>query len=237
MFSETTLAGISSGFVENRMGFEADGHTTVLDFLSESASSNLERHIGGIPEVRWNAAFFPDGANRAASMNSAPENEDSILMHTKMARQRMYEGGFSYHFYRTEELHGWCGCPECKFREWIVSEEAGTFFMSVVGRTFSSVHGLFMSRYDSGCFLAPHTDPSHGDIGFVYQLTRDWRPQWGGCLGFMSGPDGPVTSVCLPVFNSLTLFDISGGDGRWHYVSEVVAGLGRSRYAIAGWLR
>lgn len=218
----------------NKRQYDEYGSVTIYNFLEQEHAEALETHLGKIPNYRWHGAYFPDGAGLAAKVTCVPENDDSAIMHLDLARKAMREGGFSYHFYRTTDDHARCGCAECNFREWIVSQSANSFFSGITGRTYDTANGMFVSRYDPGCFLTPHTDPDHGDIGFVYNLTRDWNPQWGGLLHFMSS-DGTIGKVCVPVFNSMTIFNISSG-GQSHYVSEVVAGLGRSRYAVTGWL-
>ena len=40
---------------------------------------------------------------------------------------------------------------------------------------------MFLSKYLSGDFLSTHTDyVEKRDIAFVYQLTKYWRPEYGG---------------------------------------------------------
>ena len=39
---------------------------------------------------------------------------------------------------------------------------------------------MFLSRYKSGHFLAPHSDINNGKLAFVFNLTKNWKPQYGG---------------------------------------------------------
>jgi Rps23 Pro-64 3,4-dihydroxylase Tpa1-like proline 4-hydroxylase len=95
--------------------------------------------------------------------------------------------------------------------------------------------GGFGSWYCPGCFLSTHDDAGYGGLAFVYQLTKGWRPEFGGCLNLVSDDHAGVESLVVPGFNKLVLFDISGPRGRPHFVSEVASGVIPKRFSISGW--
>lgn len=69
------------------------------------------------------------------------------------------------------------------------------------------------------------------DLPYVLNLTRIWRPDWGGTLHFME-QDGRVTETVTPKFNTLTLFTVPA----LHYVAPVAPYAIAERYSITGWL-
>lgn len=92
----------------------------------------------------------------------------------------------------------------------------------------------FTSKYEAGDFLYTHTDKDNGRIAFVYQLTKDWLPGYGGL--FMRMNDWMnVDATVLPQFNQLTIFDVTG-EGTPHVVTNVIPGLDKCRMAYSGWL-
>ena len=94
---------------------------------------------------------------------------------------------------------------------------------------------VFASRFMPGHFLSPHHDEGKGKIGFVYSLSKFWRPEWGGALHFMRDDYKTVTRIISPVYNRLTLFDIPSRNGIPHFVSHVVPGANVKRLSVTGW--
>lgn len=85
------------------------------------------------------------------------------------------------------------------------------------------------SQYLPGDYSLPHCDDSRErSIAYVWHLTKDWRPEWGG--DFVWCPTGAVTS---PTFNSLLLFHVT--ERSLHFVSPVSPRAQGRRMAINGW--
>ncbi|WP_077035300.1 2OG-Fe(II) oxygenase family protein [Pelomonas sp. KK5] len=90
------------------------------------------------------------------------------------------------------------------------------------------------TMYSRGNFLVAHDDHVDSEgrrLAYVINLTRHWRPDWGGVLHF-SGPDGDVEDSFFPHFNSMALFTVP----QTHYVSYVAPFAMAERTAITGWL-
>jgi Rps23 Pro-64 3,4-dihydroxylase Tpa1-like proline 4-hydroxylase len=89
------------------------------------------------------------------------------------------------------------------------------------------------TRFREGHFLAFHDDSCTGSrrIAYVINLTREWRPEWGGLLEFMSST-GHIAEAYVPRFNSLNIFQVPMA----HAVSCVSPSAGGPRLAISGWL-
>lgn len=89
------------------------------------------------------------------------------------------------------------------------------------------------TRYLRGHFLRKHNDQvtnQFREVAYVLNLTKDWQADWGGLLQFVD-ETGRVTDTLLPIFNSLTLFQVP----MWHQVSQVLPHAPHGRYAITGW--
>lgn len=92
----------------------------------------------------------------------------------------------------------------------------------------------FVSRYEQGHFLMPHTDHVKGEqreAAFVLNLSPRWKPEWGGLLQFI-GPHGDVTETFVPQHNTLSLFKVP----QPHMVSFITPLAESPRLAVAGWI-
>lgn len=92
----------------------------------------------------------------------------------------------------------------------------------------------FVSRYEQGHFLMPHTDHVKGEqreAAFVLNLSPRWKPEWGGLLQFI-GPHGDVTDTFVPQHNTLSLFKVP----QPHMVSFITPLAESPRLAVAGWI-
>jgi Rps23 Pro-64 3,4-dihydroxylase Tpa1-like proline 4-hydroxylase len=90
------------------------------------------------------------------------------------------------------------------------------------------------TMYVPGSFLLVHDDEvaiENRRVAYVLNLTRRWRPDWGGLLHFLDD-EGGVDEVFFPHFNSLSLFLVP----QPHFVSYVAPYAQGERSAITGWL-
>lgn len=90
------------------------------------------------------------------------------------------------------------------------------------------------TRYRPGQFLMPHQDLDVNEgrrYAFVINLSREWRPDWGGQLQFIDDATGAITETFLPSWNSLSLFRVP----QTHQVTLVSPWAARPRHAITGW--
>lgn len=227
-----------------RKEFEETGSVVIRNFLNEELAESLYNFFNvEMPDEWWSAATYMPGSE-VSYVRNTPENKNLIQSLKESADKSFYEnstypdfiGGLTYHFYRTlNDHHQNCWCKECNFRSWLLSDEMLSFMEKVSGDRYTRTFTTFTSRYSEGCFLSPHTDESNGDIGFVLQLTKNWKPQWGGNLHFMDDNGFIIEKSEVPTFNSLTLFRLPDQKGKWHYVSHVNPGVKQHRIAYTGW--
>jgi Rps23 Pro-64 3,4-dihydroxylase Tpa1-like proline 4-hydroxylase len=163
------------------------------------------------------------------------ENLPAIEAVAEQAVKAAARGVFSYSFDRTlADHHPKCECLLCglqPFFEGGLREFIGTISSSKVGQ----LREVFAARFTSGCFLAPHVDTHQGRIAFVVNLTKGWRPEYGGLLHLTSQDGQKVTDVVVPSFNSLYLFEIPLGVGQPHFVSHVAPFVTEARLTLTGW--
>lgn len=119
------------------------------------------------------------------------------------------------------------------FEAFLNSEPTLDFFREVTSIRSIRRSDVMSTRFSAGDFLLFHND----DVGstrvaaFVVNLTRGWKPEWGGLLQFLS-PQGRIAETFVPRFNTLHLFRVP----QPHGVSYVAPFAQASRYAISGWL-
>ena len=65
---------------------------------------------------------------------------------------------------------------------------------------------------------------------YVFNLTKDWNPNWGGYLNFYDD-DGNIEFGLRPSFNVLNMFAVP----KQHSVSMLTPFTGAFRYSITGW--
>jgi SM-20-related protein len=222
--------------LDYREEFIKNGSVTIRNFLVPEFAESLRKFFEeGMPSDWWYSASCP-GDNGVDYIRNFEACQDSIKTSKQKANSSFARGDFSYFFYRTlgDHVEG-CYCDECNFRKWLKGEDVLNFIREVSDMNCINYDTVFASRYSEGCFLSPHHDQDLGNVGFVFQLTKDWKPEWGGLLHFMSDDRKEITGVEVPTFNSLTLFYLPDGKGTWHYVSHVNPDVTRHRLAYTGW--
>ncbi len=95
----------------------------------------------------------------------------------------------------------------------------------------------FVSCYTAGDFNGPHTDGDNGRLAFVYHLSKNWKPEYGGLFLRMEDDFQTVNKVVVPPFNSLTIFDTKGHgtSGTPHLVTEIAQACTNKRIGFTGW--
>lgn len=211
----------------------------VPDFLDPVLAREISEFLsGGMPEDWWFASLLPDPVSGGrVDHRNTPGIAPTLAGLRAHARQVFAAGGFAHFFYRTAPHLAGCHCPVC--RVIAVMEDPRTIARigTAIGRELRTSGGFFCSKYVPGCFLSPHTDSHNGVIAAVYNVTRDWRPQYGGLLHVLDDAGGEVAQVFTPTFNTLVLLDLPDTRGTLHFVSEVAPGIDVPRVAVSGWYR
>ena len=211
----------------------------VFDFLKDSEADKLYNWFNfDIPEDWWFTSIHnpnEEGYDGANNIQRKPGSEKLIEEKISEANEAFLNGNFSYVFDRSMPHAATCTCRECQFLNWLGSDFMLFFIRSITGVEVSRTNEVFASRFTSNQFLSPHHDEGKGKIGFVYTLTKNWRPEWGGNLHFMEDDYSTVIKTIVPVFNRLTIFDIPSKNGVPHYVSHILPTVKSNRISITGW--
>lgn len=221
--------------------FEKNRVVVVKNFLNPVIAERLHKWFTEeMPNNWWRISSYPkldggDGFDLIPFDSSFTEDIRTVYSH---AIKHFKDNMFSYNFHRTVNDHvETCDCYECGFREALVSDEILDTLNQISGQNVIDTDEVFGAVYLPGDFLSPHQDSPNGTLGFTIQLTKNWKSHFGGNLHFMDGPDGEVERIVVPTFNTLTLFDLPKGVGKWHYVSTVSPGVEELRLTYAGWFK
>ena len=223
-----------------RKEFLEKKYVVISDYLKEDVANMLHDFLSyEMPADWWSIASYPspdsDGVNYIRNFE---ENYEEAKKYRDYAEQKFAEGQFSYTFHRTLDNHvEGCECQECEFRKFLDSNENCEIISKITNLDIKGANELFAACYLPGDFLSPHQDSPNGIIGFVYQLTKDWKPQYGGLLHFLNDDGDVIESVEVPEFNSLTLFLLPEDKGKLHYVSHVNPKVDELRLSFTGWFR
>jgi hypothetical protein len=198
------------------------------------------------PNDWWDRIIYPDpdfDYDKSAIENpgyyhmyNAKAGDPSIERRLQHAYDINNNGGFSYTYRRTGDPTGDYLHPYLKIFQ---SDVFKNYLSKITGYDnlgYSDAH-TFVSNYGPGDFNGPHTDGDNGRIAFVYHLSKDWRPQYGGLFMRMDWDWQTVNKVIVPPFNTLSIFDTQwqGQQGAPHLVSEVAQGCNNRRISYTGW--
>lgn len=219
--------------------FLKEGFVIIDDFLLLEHADRMFNHFNeNMPQWWWSVSTrpAPDGENKMHNCYFSEENADLIAEKERAARAAFTNGQFSYIFRRTMNDHVKdCNCLECELRGYLATPEVHRFITQITDIPVTNSVELFASWYKEGDFLSTHSDGPNGKMGFVYNMTKHWRPEWGGMLHFLKPGDGNVVEkVISPRYNSLILFDISTSAGVDHFVSHVNTSAAK-RLSFTGW--
>jgi Rps23 Pro-64 3,4-dihydroxylase Tpa1-like proline 4-hydroxylase len=205
------------------------------NFLFEKTAKRLAKQLKEIDKTWWGVAIYPTTDNKLYNVRYSDtlyQQEEFKKIHS-YALERFNKGLFSYMFKRSGKHYDTCSCAMCSLRKMFDSVEVKNALSQIVGETVTELNETFCSKYETGDYLSIHHDKNKGDYAFVYQLTEDWNPSYGGLLNFYDSTTKEVYETVNPIFNSLTIFKIKDVVITDHFVSENVSS--HTRFAFTGW--
>ena len=223
--------------------FQQNKKVVIDNFLDlESAETLYSFFAHDMPEEWWKASFIDfdnfsgDGYGNVVLKPRTNENKQIIRQKLVESQKAFLDNKFSYFFDRTTTDHvDGCNCIECEYRKFLQDESTKKWFSNLIDDEITYVGEFFASRFLPNHFLSPHHDHDKGKIATVLNLSKNWKPEWGGCLHFLDSDYKNVTRHVQPSFNKLSLFDIPSSNGIPHYVSHVVPGCKLGRISYTGW--
>ena len=212
---------------EHTHNFNAPFINQPTDFLPSDLADRTQTNILNSPPD-WFPYAVKTSPMEVVYSKEFPRNITPLLI------QDQQQGNFCYRFRRTTPHTNTCQCWWCDFRENYLQKNFLTSIKKLTHLKNPELREVFISKYSAGDFLGIHHDDKKGDIAFVLNLTRNWKPEWGGNLMIQSGPNSWVT--LSPKFNSIILLDVHGEGGHNHLVTEVTQAAPHDRIAITGWV-
>jgi Rps23 Pro-64 3,4-dihydroxylase Tpa1-like proline 4-hydroxylase len=210
----------------------------VPNFLRDEDAARLLASLESLS--RWNIVTTSKGkhldldAKGVAGFTAQDRRRFDDAVHAPATRgfQYLFENFPIYDSYYAGTIPD----PEISaFFEFLNSPAMLDFVRTVTGAGEIAFADAQATRYRRGHFLTAHDDGVEGKsrvAAFVFNLTRDWRPDWGGILNF-TGADGHIDGGFTPSFNALNIFAVP----QPHHVSVIAPYAGASRISVTGWFR
>lgn len=195
------------------------------NFLPTEMAEELHHEILHLPEQWWQRTYMIESGQCMPQQNTIFERSldwDAQLT-TSLRKKEL-----TYQFTRSVEHTETCTCHECQLKKYADSDMR-EFVERKTEMTDLKLGESFISVYERGDFLSTHTDDGKGDIAFVLNLTKDWKPEYGGMFHSQG-------QYITPTFNSLMIMTLEDG-GQPHFVSEVSQRATHSRLAFSGWYK
>jgi SM-20-related protein len=221
-----------------RAQLEHGGVVRIRNYLEQSLADEvfecLER------QVRWDLAYSLDGRGSVIKWDrlgkmTTQEVRDAVASAFDFSRSRFQ---FAYNTFRVIDsflAKEYDDHYLYRFANALHQPDHLAFVRRLTGRADIQRMDLTAARYLSGHFLTLHDDvvATEGrEVAYVLNLTRGWRPEWGGLLHIADERQQDVLETITPEFNSMVLFR----PPRWHFVSQVASFAARPRYTLTGWM-
>jgi Rps23 Pro-64 3,4-dihydroxylase Tpa1-like proline 4-hydroxylase len=202
----------------------------ISNFLNNNFSEILFKHI--LLEKNWTLSTGID--KNKYEKSTIKQNEKINSLQIKNVNNAFSKNQFSYIFYRSMNNIN-MSYIEFTLRKYLNSIEFINKLNEITNLGLTHLTTMFLSKYSSGSFLSPHSDKGNGRLAFVINLTKFWKPQYGGNLHFLNDDRTEIIDTFVPEFNNLIFFHVPEENGIPHYVSHVGSNVKLSRYAITGW--
>jgi Rps23 Pro-64 3,4-dihydroxylase Tpa1-like proline 4-hydroxylase len=211
-----------------------NGRVQIRDFFEPHVVESL---AGALDAVDWRLLFRDDSGDRKLLADELRGLTPAARMDLTAGINRLAEREFQFLFYshsmvdsaKQGETDVLTRCVRWMADEEFLSVMRGISGMDDINRVYAQA-----TLYSRGNFLLLHSDETSIErrrLAYVINLTRRWRPDWGGLLQF-ADDEGSVVDTFFPHFNSLALFTVP----QQHFVSYVAPYAQGARHAITGWL-
>ena len=163
-----------------------------------------------------------------------PKYENANHLQIKNINLHFKEDEFTYMFHRSMNNKNF-NKMEMLIRNQLNSPEFLDLIYQITNIRVAKLSTLFLSKYKSSHFLGPHSDKGNGKLAFVINLSKFWKPQYGGILHFLNEERTEIIDSYVPGFNNLILFEVPDDKELPHFVSHVNPYVKFNRFTITGW--
>lgn len=208
--------------------FDGKGLESLLNpkHLTPEASEQISKKMQAGDVVVLRDAFLPDFAEatwRELAATSAPWN----------LNEDYFDDGYAFHHHNVYDQSRWStrlNATASAFR----TEGAKAWMAQHSGRDCSGPVTGAPSLYKIGDHSLPHTDwAGQRTVAYVWHLSKDWRPEWGGGLYWAQYPHARATFPAS--FNTLVLFGVTTKSA--HFVTTVSPRATSQRLCYNGWFQ
>lgn len=214
--------------------FGAERRLLIRDFFKPEVAEALARAVEAID---WSLCYRDAKGDRRLTGEQLRSLDDSQRAYLVDGIVEVARRQFQFSFY-TESLGDALKRGDEGLLARFIRYMADEAFLSIMRRItgIPEVNRVYAqaTMYAPGSFLLAHDDHVDAEnrrLAYVINLTRQWRPDWGGLLHF-GRPDGSVSDTFFPHFNSMSVFAVP----QTHFVSYVPPFAQGQRNAITGWL-
>jgi SM-20-related protein len=203
---------------------------SIPNFLRPDAVQRLQQAVTGLS---WNVEIKDYGKSPAFRMPLPPDMARRSLVPLLESVKHGMDMERLFYLRLVVDGEAFSHPDLTAFREFVNSAQYIKTMETITGEGGLTHMSLDATCYDKGCFLGGHRDDAHPQnvIACVFNLTTNWRPDWGGLLMFFEPGMQPL--VLRNAWNSLNIFTVP----RYHVVSAVSPAASERRYALSGWLR
>jgi Rps23 Pro-64 3,4-dihydroxylase Tpa1-like proline 4-hydroxylase len=214
--------------------FQRDGRVLIRDFFDPVV---VEALSAAVDQIDWALTYRDVNGDRVLSGEQlralTPEQREMLVEGINSVARKQFQFSFCTESMVAAAKRGDTDLL-ARFMRWMADEQFMATIRQITG--IAEINRVYAqaTMYTRGNFLVAHDDHVDAEdrrLAYVINLTRKWRPDWGGLLHFADA-DGSVTDSYFPHFNSLSLFKVPQS----HFVSYVPPFANAERTAITGWL-
>ncbi len=210
----------------------------IPDFLPRATAELLHGHLQR--DVAWDLAYSDRGQGCLLKAAALAAMTPAQIRQAVDSAFRDEEGGFRFIYNTMRVVESWQQGehpqhPLYDFAEALHQPPYLQFLQRLSGNGSVQRLSVMAARYLPGHFLTPHDDDEvheGREVTWILNLTKDWRPEWGGLLHLQDAGQKAITHSFVPAFNTMILFR----PPRWHFVSQVANFARQPRYTLTGWM-
>lgn len=226
----------------DRPASDDDPIERALDALEQSGGLGIEAYLN--PALTDDPALLADAgrrlrANEVVVLRDAFRPEFAEAVHRELSakaapwslNEEWFADGYAYRHHNVYSTGLWSHRLNKTFAVFD-SAETKAWMEAFTARDCSGPALGSPSHYRAGDHSLPHTDwTGQRTIAYVWHLSKDWRPEWGGALYWAQNDHAVATYPAS--FNTLVLFSVTPTSA--HFVTTVSPQAKQKRLAFNGW--
>lgn len=230
-FKNIDVSSLKETFAKNR-------RIVIDNFLDEEFANKLLKYYAEeMPKNLWCATYMPSLRFNGdwewwKNIDGNRYNKDIGYAYASLARENNM---FAYYFYKTinEQMGDYSNTVHQETMDLFSGKEIKDLLNEITQLNLTG-ESVFVSRYSERCFLTRHSDDPNGQLAFVFHLTKNWNPDWGGLYLDLRNVND-IRAIC-PTFNKMVIFEVTN-ESSPHAVTQVVDNINKERISVTGWYK